>query len=80
MFGALTFEEEKKFGEILAEYLKDPETLFIVSTDFCHWGANYNFYPHDKAITEDIQEYVEHLDKQGMDIIETNNGKEFVEY
>ena len=81
MFGKLTYEEEVHFGEILAEFLNEPQTLFIISTDFCHWGANYNFYPHDKNISEDIQEYVEYLDKQGMDIIENkNNGKGFVQY
>mmetsp|Transcript_25359 Transcript_25359/g.22479 ORF Transcript_25359/g.22479 Transcript_25359/m.22479 type:complete len:141 (+) Transcript_25359:457-879(+) len=80
MFGELTYEEEVQFGAILADYLKDAETLFIISTDFCHWGANYNFYPHDTTISEDIQEYVEYLDKQGMDIIEKNNGEGFVDY
>lgn len=80
MFGALTYEEEVKFGNLLAEYIKDTETLFIISTDFCHWGANYNFYPHDSEISEDINEYVAYLDKQGMDLIEQNDGKGFVEY
>ena len=77
MFGELTYEEEVKYGEILSPYLQDPETLFIVSTDFCHWGANYNFYPHDTSISEDINKYVEYLDKQGMDLIEQHDGEGF---
>ena len=80
MFGELTYEEEQYFGKLLASYLKDEETLFIVSTDFWHWGKNYDFYPHDKNISEDINEYVAYLDKQGMDIIEEQDGKKFVEY
>jgi len=80
MFGRLTYEEELKFGEILGPYLKDPDTLFIISTDFCHWGANYNFYPHDESISEDINEYVAHLDRQGMQKIEESDGKGFVDY
>ncbi len=36
--GSLSFAAEKMFGEILAPYLADPNTLFVISSDFCHWG------------------------------------------
>ena len=80
MFGELTYENEQYYGNILAPYLKDEDTLFIVSTDFWHWGKNYDFYPHDKTISEDINEYVAYLDKQGMDKIEEQDAKGFVDY
>lgn len=37
---------EKAFGKILAPYLADPTSVFIVSSDFCHWGErfDYTFY------------------------------------
>lgn len=37
MVGSITAEKEKIYGEALAPYLSDPATLFIVSSDFCHW-------------------------------------------
>jgi MEMO1 family protein len=35
--------EEKEVGRILAPYLKDPENAFIISSDFCHWGAHFSY-------------------------------------
>jgi AmmeMemoRadiSam system protein B len=37
LVGALTETTERQYGQLLAPYLEDPENLFIVSTDFCHW-------------------------------------------
>jgi len=39
---------EKAFGKLLAPYLADPTSVFIVSSDFCHWGDNfdYKYYLH----------------------------------
>ena len=33
---------------MLAPYLADPSNLFIVSSDFCHWGARFNFTFYDE--------------------------------
>lgn len=33
----------------LAKYWDDPETFFIISSDFCHWGTRFSctpYYPH----------------------------------
>ncbi|KAK4187811.1 protein MEMO1 [Podospora australis] len=38
--------EEKAFGQILSPYLKDPNTAWIVSSDFCHWGSRFSYRPH----------------------------------
>ncbi|KAK1990337.1 memo-like protein [Colletotrichum falcatum] len=35
--------EEKEVGKWLAEYLRDPENAFIVSSDFCHWGQHFEY-------------------------------------
>ncbi|KAB8290467.1 hypothetical protein EYC80_010898 [Monilinia laxa] len=34
---------EKKFGAILAKYLADESSVFIVSSDFCHWGPRFQY-------------------------------------
>ena len=28
---------------MLAKYLDDPANVFIVSSDFCHWGTRFSY-------------------------------------
>ena len=37
-----------KLGGILAPYFDDANTIFIVSSDFCHWGSRFGFCPYEK--------------------------------
>lgn len=37
---------EKAYGELLLPYLEDPENAFVVSSDFCHWGRNFQFWQY----------------------------------
>lgn len=37
LVGSLSESTERQYGKLLAPYLNDPENLFIVSSDFCHW-------------------------------------------
>ena len=39
---------EARFGALLAPLLDDPFTLFIVSSDFCHWGQRFSFTWHQQ--------------------------------
>lgn len=43
---------EKAFGTLLAPYLADPSNLFVISSDFCHWGQRfgYTYYLPDMEI------------------------------
>ncbi|KAF7915063.1 uncharacterized protein EAE98_011386 [Botrytis deweyae] len=34
---------ERKFGSLLAPYLSDPSNIFIISSDFCHWGPRFQY-------------------------------------
>ncbi|KAF9327373.1 hypothetical protein BGZ91_001498 [Linnemannia elongata] len=49
LVGALNKTSEQSYGKILAPYLDDPRNLFIVSSDFCHWGTrfDYTYYAAD---------------------------------
>ena len=38
LVGSLSVEKEQMYGSIFAKYLADPENLFVISSDFCHWG------------------------------------------
>lgn len=61
-----------KYAEILAEIIKKPRTLVVVSSDFCHHGSNtFGFAPTTPGLKQ--FEVVEKLDKKGMDLIEEGN-------
>lgn len=43
LVGSTRPEAERVYGEILAPYLADPTSVFIVSSDFCHWGLRFSY-------------------------------------
>ncbi|KAK9906594.1 hypothetical protein WJX75_004697 [Coccomyxa subellipsoidea] len=79
MVGSLTPEREAAYGRLLAKYLDDKSNVFIISSDFCHWGSrfSYTFNDHSKG---PIYKAIEWLDTQGMNIIEQGDPKAFTEY
>lgn len=34
---------ETRYGSLLAPFLADPCNLFIISSDFCHWGSRFSY-------------------------------------
>lgn len=46
LVGSNNRQNEKKYGQVLLPYLRDPENAFIVSSDFCHWGDNFGYYAY----------------------------------
>ena len=79
MVGALSEGAEEQYGRLLARYLSDPHNLFIISTDFCHWGERFNFTFHDPAHGQ-IYQSIQALDEQGMDLIEKQDAKGYAKY
>eukprot|EP00878_Enallax_costatus_P011757 GHUV01012273.1.p1 GENE.GHUV01012273.1~~GHUV01012273.1.p1 ORF type:complete len:281 (+),score=40.95 GHUV01012273.1:178-1020(+) len=69
MVGALSTDGEAKYGALLSRYLSDPGNLFIISSDFCHWGSRfrYTFTNRDQG---PIWKSIQWLDELGMNIIE----------
>lgn len=63
MVGSLSTESERLYGEILAPYLEDPSNLFVISSDFCHWGNRFHYTYYDKSCGH-IYQSIEKLDKQ----------------
>lgn len=43
LVGSISTSSEARFGSLLAPYLQDPETIFVVSSDFCHWGTRFRY-------------------------------------
>ncbi|CAN7995126.1 unnamed protein product, partial [Ixodes hexagonus] len=67
--GSLTPENEAFYGRLLSKYLAEPDNLFVISSDFCHWGARFHYQFYEKS-WGNIHQSIERLDKQGMNIIE----------
>ena len=68
-----------EIGKALYELYLDPKTLFVISSDFCHWGKNFGFTYYDKKFTN-IWESIENLDKQAVNIISEINSEKLDEY
>jgi AmmeMemoRadiSam system protein B len=45
LVGNLSEEEEKFWSQLFSKYLKDPESAWIISSDFCHWGPRFSYRP-----------------------------------
>ncbi|KAF8203612.1 MEMO1 family [Pholiota molesta] len=43
LVGSVSKETEARFGSILAPYLASEDTFFVISSDFCHWGARFSY-------------------------------------
>ncbi len=94
MVGHTSHSYERKLASLLAPYVKDPTTAFVISTDFIHWGGNFNYtnYTKDKSVSSvstlgknskiDIPIYksIEYMDKKAMDILSTGSFDKFNDY
>ncbi|RDL29796.1 Uncharacterized protein BP5553_10661 [Venustampulla echinocandica] len=43
MVGNTSADREKAYGKLFAPYLADPTSIFVVSSDFCHWGERFQY-------------------------------------
>ena len=63
MVGSLSPDAEAQYGRALAPYLSDPANVFVISSDFCHWGRRFAYTPYDKG-QGDICDAIEAMDKR----------------
>lgn len=79
LIGAISKEKEAQYGALLGPFLDDPGNLFVISSDFCHWGTrfSYTFYNAEKGNFDDS---IEWLDRKGMALIEKADANGFAEY
>jgi len=93
MVGSTNVEKEKEYGKLLATYLAQKENLFVISSDFCHWGSRFSFTYYNKdnrRLTSStpkatyanppIHKAIETLDKEGMRLIESGDYRAFTNY
>lgn len=83
---------EQKVGELLASYLEDPTSIFILSSDFCHWGTRFrytyyqpssgpavNLRSSDRPPTDPpIHQSIATVDQLCMDVVENGNHQHFL--
>lgn len=48
LVGSLSPDREAAYGRIFARYLAEPQNLFIISSDFCHWGQRFRYTYYDR--------------------------------
>eukprot|EP00559_Dactyliosolen_fragilissimus_P007676 CAMPEP_0184857626 /NCGR_PEP_ID=MMETSP0580-20130426/2779_1 /TAXON_ID=1118495 /ORGANISM="Dactyliosolen fragilissimus" /LENGTH=274 /DNA_ID=CAMNT_0027353331 /DNA_START=372 /DNA_END=1193 /DNA_ORIENTATION=- len=96
MVGSISTSEERRFGKILAPFLVRENVFTVVSSDFCHWGKRFHYDPKPPTNDDDddnnnnkkngndkkmkIYEYIEWLDRLGMDNIAMQEPGAFATY
>lgn len=45
---------EKAYGALLAPYLAAPNNVFVVSSDFCHWGDRFRYTYYLPSATSNV--------------------------
>ena len=73
------FEQNVELGKCLYDLYEDPRTLFVISSDFCHWGKDFRYtYYNNKFKT--VWESTQDLDNQALSIIGEMDSKKFDNY
>ncbi|KAF2863328.1 UPF0103-domain-containing protein [Piedraia hortae CBS 480.64] len=93
MVGNTSSSTEVELGKLLAPYLSDPSTAFVVSSDFCHWGLrfDYTYYrpssgktqnltsSSHKPIDPPIHESIKAVDEECMEACESGKLSKWVD-
>ena len=84
MVGSIKTKSEEAFVKLLATFLSEDSIFTVISSDFCHWGDRFSYtpYPHrEKNDTiNEVYEYIEYLDRTGMDLIALQRPGAFADY
>ena len=67
LVGHLNQPTLKETAQLFLEYFRDPSCLFIVSSDFCHYGSRFNYVPF--ASDKNASELIQQLDMRAVDAI-----------
>jgi AmmeMemoRadiSam system protein B len=93
MIGNTDSSTESRYGALLAPYLSDPSNLFVISSDFCHWGSRFRYTYYQAAdgsssislrssskIPDDwpIHESIKAVDAESMDAVESGSHEVFL--
>ncbi|KAF2877138.1 MEMO1 family [Massariosphaeria phaeospora] len=89
--GSTSPTTEQELGRLLCPYLSDPYTVFVISSDFCHWGPRFQ-YTHYQAPGQHavnlkrhtprnypIHESIKAVDFESMAAVESGSHTQFYE-
>jgi AmmeMemoRadiSam system protein B len=79
MIGDLSEKVKNETVQALKPIVNDPNTLLVVSSDFCHWGSDFD-YTYLPEGSGQIYELIEKLDREATVHIKSCNSKEFSDY
>lgn len=96
LIGSISSEKELVYGEVLRPYLLSPENLFVISSDFCHWGSRFSYTYYKDPTKENeparklsssasppvapIYQSIEALDHEALNILESLSHSDFSRY
>ncbi|KAF0983326.1 hypothetical protein FDP41_010391 [Naegleria fowleri] len=68
MVGSLSKETLQQIGKALSSYFDDDSSLFVISSDFCHWGKRFSY---QFVVNRDVplHKSIEQLDMMAVDLI-----------
>lgn len=94
MVGNTDSAAESRYGSLLAPYLADPANMFVISSDFCHWGSRfrYTYYqPADGSPATQLKsssrvpnsypiyESIAAVDHESIDAVESGSHRQFLD-
>lgn len=94
MIGNTDARAEAHYGSLLAPYLSDPSNIFVISSDFCHWGSRFRYTYYqlpgsssgtslktNSRVASDfpIHESISAVDKKSMDAVEGGSHRDFLQ-
>ena len=79
MVGHNDLTTNTEIGKALYDLYEDPKTLFVISSDFCHWGKRFRFTYYNQEF-DNIWESTKDLDMQALNIISEMNSAKLDEY
>jgi len=75
------------YGQIMSQFMKyeTQDFLFVISSDFCHWGSNYHYQPmpslrENNNEQYEIHQFIRDLDAKAMHLISQLNYDSFIKY
>jgi AmmeMemoRadiSam system protein B len=83
MVGSLSRAQHEYYGRLLMEFFNDSESLILISSDFCHWGKDFDYFYLRENLNNDensVSKQIEKLDKEAIEFILNLDGDGFADY
>ncbi|KAG8345998.1 putative Memo like protein [Trypanosoma vivax] len=81
LIGGTDAAMDKAIGNVLAKYTRDPANLFVISSDFCHWGSRFQYtYHFERSKYPAIGDAIVAMDHAGMQLLEQRNLQAWYKY